>query len=261
MDKPKVPAVEQAIKILLTLAKNPSKKMKLTSICREVGIYKSKGYEILKILNRYGFVNKDPNTKEYSLGPEFIYLASIVLENLDYKNIAEPYIKELANETNCASFMGIIVDDYFYIIAKQDVDIGVKLTIPLGFRFPLFFGAHGKAILFSLDSNKREEILKNKEISLHGYKKPLDIKKLEKELIFYKKFGFSTDIKEMDSRYSAIASGVFGLGNKIIGAVLLIGVFEEENKIFEFGEKVKKCAEKISYALGAKKGGINHEGK
>ncbi len=253
--KSKVPAVEQAIKILISLAKNPSKEMNLTSICQKVGIHKSKGYEILSTLKKYGIVNKDPETKKYSLGPELIYLASKVVENLDYKNVAEPYLKNLSENTQCSSFMGIITDDYIYIIAKQDVDIGVKLTIPLGFRFPIAFGAHGKAIIGSLEEEERENFLKTKELHIHGYKKEIDFKKLKDEIDFYKNYGFSFDIKEMDPRYSAIASTVHGLRKKIVGVVLIVGVFGKD-KIFEYGEKVKICAHKISYALGAKKEGV-----
>ena len=253
--KSKVPAVEQAIKILFSLAKNPSKEMSLTSICKEVGIYKSKGYEILSTLNSFGLVNKDPHTKKYSLGPELIYLASKVLDDLDYKNIAEPYLEQLAEETNCASFMGITNDEYLYIIAKKDIDIGIKLTIPLGFRFPITFGAHGKAIIASLKDEERELFLKSKELHIHGYKKEPKLKKLEEEIEFYKKYGFAVDIKEMDSRYSAIASTVSSIEREIIGTVLIIGVFEED-KIFDYGNKVKECAQKLSYALGAKKEGL-----
>jgi len=248
---PKVPAVEQAVKVLMCLTKAPSYGMNLTSICKEVGIHKSKGYGILTTLKEFGLVKKDESTKKYTLGPALIFLASKVLENMDYKIISEPYLIELANETGCASFFGLIVDDYIYVIAKHDVDLGLKLTIPLGYRFPITYGAHGKAIFASLKEKEREKILNTKNLYFHGYKE-VDLKKMCEEVKFYEKHGFAIDIKEMDPRFNAIASAVLGLKGKVVGVVVIIGVFEED-KVFEYGLKVKKCAEKISYALGAKR--------
>jgi hypothetical protein len=40
--KPIVPAVEQASRILLSLAEGPKFKMSLTDICRQVGIHKGR---------------------------------------------------------------------------------------------------------------------------------------------------------------------------------------------------------------------------
>ncbi len=248
---PKVPAVDQASEVLLCLAKGPVQGMKLTDICKEVGIHKSKGYGILNTLKEFGIINKDPETKLYTLGPTLIFLASKVLENMDYKSISEPYLKELAETTGCASFMGLIVDDYIYVISKQDPDIGVKLTISLGYRFPITYGAHGKAIFSSLDNKSQEKLLISKELHFHGYKKTTDIKKLRDEIKFYKEHGFALDMGDMDPRYNAVASAVLGIKNKVVGVVFIVGVFDKD-KAYEFGEKVKICAKKISFAIGAK---------
>jgi len=63
-----VPAVDQASRILLYLAKGPSLKANLTDICKSVGIHKSKGYTILNTLQKYSFVQKTAAGKTYSLG-------------------------------------------------------------------------------------------------------------------------------------------------------------------------------------------------
>ena len=64
----KVPAVEQAIRIMLYLANSGSNPKSLTDICQEVGIHRSKAFSILNTLNEHGFVKKNPNRKGYVLG-------------------------------------------------------------------------------------------------------------------------------------------------------------------------------------------------
>jgi len=64
-----VPAVDQAIRVLLCLSRNGNHSLSLTDICREVGIHRSKAYSILNTLQAYGLVKKNPNRQGYILGP------------------------------------------------------------------------------------------------------------------------------------------------------------------------------------------------
>jgi len=248
--KSKVPAVDQAAKILLCLAEKNSS-MSLTSICKSVGIHKSKGYEILTTLMHYGFVNKDPESKKYSLGPALIHLASNVLSQMDYKLISEPFLKKLAEATKCAAFFGVIIEDYLYIISKSEPDIDIKVTTPLGRKFPITHGAHGKAIIASVDESKRKEILKTEKLYFYGYNKNIDFNKLHEDIEFYKKYEFAVDPGDMKPNIKAIASTVYNLKGEVIGVVLILGVFHEKD-YFKLGEMVKDCAKNISFALGRK---------
>ena len=99
-----VPAVHQAVAILNCLAKSPTTKAKLTDICSTVGIHKSRGYSILNTLMKFGFVKKEPTTKSYSLGPALIFLSGKALDHMDYREIVEPYLASLAEETNSTSW-------------------------------------------------------------------------------------------------------------------------------------------------------------
>ena len=73
--------------------------MKLTEICKEVGIHKSKGHSILNTLSQFGLVEKDPRTKTYSLGTALIFLSRHVLDHLSYPDIVAPFLEDLARET------------------------------------------------------------------------------------------------------------------------------------------------------------------
>ena len=103
-----VPAVDQASRILLCLAKSPSMKVNLTDICKSVGIHKSKGYSILKTLKKYGLVQKDPAGKTYSLGVGLVSLSRRVLDNLNYSEVAVPVLEMLAKKTHSTALFGLI---------------------------------------------------------------------------------------------------------------------------------------------------------
>ena len=92
----KVPAVDQAIRVMLCLADSGSTPKSLTGICKEVGIHRSKAFSILNTLNEYGFVRKNPNRKGYVLGPGLLTLTGKMLETLSLSRLFEGVLSDLA---------------------------------------------------------------------------------------------------------------------------------------------------------------------
>ncbi len=224
--------------------------MKLTDICNHVGIHKSKGYSILNTLNNFGFVEKDHQTKTYSLGPALIFLSGRVLDTMDYRNRVAPFLEYLAKETNSAAFFGLIVDEHVFIIAKHEVDSGIKITIPLGYRFPITYGAHGKAIVAFLPKREREKILAAEKLWFYGDISPLNMERLGDEFARCRQLGFALDRGEMDPRFNAVAAPVFGPHGKLIASIFVIGIFDER-LVDKYGYEVAKCGKEVSYNFGA----------
>ena len=100
-----VPAVDQAAKVLISMAKSQENAMRLTDIFREVDIPASKAFSILATLNKYGFIEKDPQTKTYSLGLGLLFLARRVLDRLDIRNIVPPLWKNCQNRLEKLCFL------------------------------------------------------------------------------------------------------------------------------------------------------------
>ena len=204
-----VPAVDQASRILICLARNPSFKMNLTDICRSVAIHKSKGYSILKTLQRYGFVHKDALGKTYSLGFGLISLSRKVLERLDYESIAGPHLKKLADQTHSTALLGIIDDMNVFVVAKQEADQAIGVTTRIGHRFSISHGAHGKAIVSFLPKHDQERILQQGRLFFHGTAEKLDRKRLKDEIRQCSQKGYAVDIGELNPGINVIASPLF----------------------------------------------------
>lgn len=251
LDKPLVPAVEQASRILLCLGENPDFKMKLTDICRQVGIYKSKGHSILNTLKQFGFVEKDPQLKTYSLGHALIFLSRHVLDNLYYPDIVAPFLDGLAKETNGTALFGLILGDHLLVIGKREGNQNIGLSIRLGHRFHITLGAHGKAIAAFMPEADREKILAKKRIYFHGLDvSRLNLGRLREELNQCRQLGYAQDVGEVTMGVNFISAPVFGVQEKMVGCIILIGTFAE-NLIEKYGPKTSEIARRISYKLGA----------
>lgn len=247
---PWVPAVDQASRILFCLAESPRHKMALTDICQKVEIYKSKGHSILNTLKEFGLVEKDPQTKAYSLGPGLIFLSRHVLDNLYYPDIAAPFLQSLARETNGTAVFGLIHGDHVFVVGKNEGNQNIGFTLRLGHRFHVTLGAHGKAIVAFMEEEERKKLFAGKKLYFYGDKAALDTKRLKEDFAKCRQLGFARDMGEVTPGVNVISSPLFAHQGKLIGCLILIGAFAED-RMGAYGTKVAEVARQISYRLGA----------
>ena len=247
---PLVPAVQQGAEILICLAKSPTFKMRLTDICQQVGIHRSKGYSILNTLKNFGFVEKDPQTKTYSLGPALVFLSGRVLDNIYYQEKVTPFLESLAKETQSTAFFGLIVDSNLFVMAKHEAYGGVNISIRLGYRFPLTYRSHGKAILAFLPRDEREQLLESEKPLFYDDTSPVKMERLREELDRCRQVGYAQDVGDLHLQYNSVAAPVFGHTGKVVACLVVVGVFDE-SLVGHYGYKVVECAKSVSYTFGA----------
>lgn len=245
----RVPAVEQASRILLALAQGSEAKVTLTEICRMVGIHKSKGYSILNTLQQFAFVQRSPDSKTYALGPGLLFLSSKVLRNLDLREAVAPVLRELSHQTNSTAFLGLISDNHVFVAAKDEGMQDIGVMIRLGHRFPLAWGAHGKSIVAFLPEAEREKVLGSPKLYFHGNPSNFNQDRLEEEMAQCRRTGFAVDLGGMKGGVHAVASPVFGPSGKLIGSLAVVGTFPKES-VKKYGPAVAAAAKKFSELIG-----------
>lgn len=247
--KPVVPAVEQACKILLSLGNN-QREMRLSQICKHLGMHRSKVHAILHALLPFGFVEKDNLAKTYSLGPALFSLGRTFLDNLSYPAIVEPFLETLAGETNATAVFGFITGDHLLAVAKREGNHNIGITLRVGHSVPIALGAHGKAILAFMPEEGRRKILSDDSLHFKGNILHLNKRHLEKELSRCRDLGFARDVGEVTPGVNVVSAPVFGAEKEIIGCLMLFGTFPLK-MIDSFGQKVAEVARQVSYKIGA----------
>jgi len=222
-----VPAVDQAARVLINMAKSQETAMRLTDIFREVDISPSKAFSILATLNKYGFIEKDPQTKTYSLGLGLLYLANRVLDRLDIRDIVTPFVEELSKQTRKTVIFGLINGEHVFVVAKREGDPFMDISIRLGHRFHITFGSLGKAIVPFLPETERNKILSRKKLYFYGDPSRMDRDRLLKEMEQCRKLGFAEEIGDIRPGIHAISAPVMGPRGKVIGCIALVGTFAE----------------------------------
>jgi DNA-binding IclR family transcriptional regulator len=244
-----VPAVDQAIRVLLCLADGGSNPESLTDICREVGIHRSKAFSILNTLQEHGFVKKIPNRKGYVLGPGLLTLAGKLLANLSLPRSAEPILYNLAKKASATVALGVISDDATFVVAQYEGAPGIGIYSTIGFVTPITYGAHGKAIAAFLSEAELEELLKLKDLYFYGTPDKYNKARLMKELAGCRKNGFAVELGDIRPGVNAIASAILDQEGKPVGYITVVGFFSEKEAL-KLGPLAAEAAQIISKESG-----------
>jgi DNA-binding IclR family transcriptional regulator len=223
----------------------PGLQANLTNISKSVGISKSKAYAILNTLQRFGFVIRDSDTKHYSLGLYMMTIGQKVMENVDYRELSGPFLKELARKTNSTAFLGLIDSNNRFIIARQESTRRINIIAQSDRTYPLTFGAHGKAIVAFLESEEREKILSEKSLYFHQDPELFNRDLLLKELEECRLSGFASDHDTGYPIIKILAAPFFDANEKPLGTIQIIGLLEEK-EIAAHGAMLVETARRFS---------------
>jgi|LSQX01.2.fsa_nt_gb DNA-binding IclR family transcriptional regulator len=252
-----VPAVDQSIRLLFTLANTVGGEASLTELVKQVGISKSKGLAILNTLRHAGLVTRNDRTKNYRLGPNVLLLSRALINNTDIGQEAAPYLEELAAQTGCSIHLGVVSGETMFVAARRHAPGGTYIAIDVGQRYPLTWGAHGRAYLATLSPEDLERRLSQSSILQAGEtaRDAIDRETLRTEVDESRKLGYGAALGTTWSGLNAVSAVTKvefpeepGL-RRVAGFVVAVGSFSPE-RAREIGLKTLETAERISRELG-----------
>lgn len=251
----RVPAADQAIRILFCLADNAPQRLKLTAVCEAVGINKSKGYSLLNTLAHHGLVNKDPDSKTYSLGLELLSLSRRLLDHLGYKELASPHLERLARVTRATALFCVLRGERAYVAAKHEAAQPIGVSIRVGHVFPATHGAHGLAMAAFLDPDKLEALLQQPELYFLGgpVATSAGLEQVRTELAQCRRRGYARDPGRLQHGINAVSAPVFDSRGEVFGSVVVVGTFPAR-QMDDHGVQASLAAKRISNTLGAPSG-------
>lgn len=245
-----VPAVEQAIRVLLCLAGSKASHMSLTEICEEVGIHKSKAFGILYTLQRFSLVRSRGRKKGYALGTGLITLSRKVLDGFNVIAFAEPILEELSRKVNGTAALGMIDGDDVVVVSRYEGGTDIGVTIRTGHHLPISYGSHGKATAAFMSENELKKLLQKEKLYFHGDPENFDRERLMDELKQCRKTGYALDMGEVTPGINSAAAPVIDISGKPIGYLVVLGFFSPEATM-EYGPFVAEAGRDLSRQLGA----------
>jgi|tagenome__1003787_1003787.scaffolds.fasta_scaffold20282644_1 IclR family KDG regulon transcriptional repressor len=145
----------KGLHVLTVLATKTS--ASLIELSRAVEIDQSTAHRLLRVMVGMGFVEKHPETKRYSVGPQFRALLSGRYGRI--QRAAFPAMRALVESLAVTVALRIQEGKQMVIIERVESNDLLRVSYPLGFRHSILFGSSGKVFLAFLPTYEVTQLL------------------------------------------------------------------------------------------------------
>src|SRR5699024_5758720 len=158
-------------------------------------------------LELVGFVSRNQETKEYSLGPRLIQLANASFIQFDIVRETYPALKRLFETVGTTVNLGMLQGNEVLFINKFTVsDTSNKTLSRIGFTQPIYCSAMGKAMLSTFLPKERKSYLDQVELVPNTIHTLNDKKELEEQLILIQERGYAIDDREAEENIYCVGT-------------------------------------------------------
>lgn len=209
MSKKKKPYGSVLIKAvqILDLLSQRSEPQSMTEISTYTEITMSTTNKVLKTLDLVGFVKRDSQTKDYSLGPRLIQLANASFIQFDIARETYPTLKHLYERVDTTVNLGMHSDNQVLFVNKFSERESSAATVSrIGFTQPMYCSAMGKAILAAFTSEERAAYLDQVELIPNTEYTMTDRRELEKDIATIQKRGYAIDDREAEDNIYCVGT-------------------------------------------------------
>jgi DNA-binding IclR family transcriptional regulator len=243
----KLASLEKSLKVLDILSEKP-RGWSLSELAAASGCPPSTLHHILSTFLPRDYVAQDPETKKYSLGYKFLSLSRTILDNIDVREIAHSYLRELHKECNEATHLAVLRNRKVLYIDKVQKQGGLSLATYVGFYTDPHAAAGGKVLISELSDAEIAEIYSRGPLKHYGPNTITSLDKLHQELARIRTQGYAIDDEEYYEGVRCVAAPVRA-GGKIVASISVTGAIftmTMERINAELKEMVMEAAGKIS---------------
>lgn len=223
----------------------------VSEIARELGLGKAVVHRILQSLASRSFVEPDPQTRGYRLGPGAVALGARALRDLDLRRAARPVLSALRDQTRETTTLSAPIDGSRVYLDQYESPQEIKMKVELGRPYPLYAGASSRAILAFLPESIQESVIAAglSPLTSETIGAP---EVLRRRLAETRATGYATSRGERQQGAGSVAAPVFGMDGDVAGAISVCGPvsrFDTES-VQRYVPLVRRAATEISRALG-----------
>ncbi|OPL17509.1 MAG: hypothetical protein AVO38_00555 [delta proteobacterium ML8_D] len=229
-----------------------SGELRLKDIADRLEIDKSTIHRFLKTLLKYNYIKMNPVSKKYSLGLKFLNIATGIIESIDVRNIAHPYLIELEEYTNETIHLTTFEGDRVVYIDKIESSKPIRMYSRIGNIAPIHCTAAGKVILAFQKNEVVERIVRELDFIPRTKNTITDREEFIKNLKDVRDRGFGIDNSENEESICCIAAPIRDYSRKVKYAVSISAIRTrmDLSKLVVFKDILIDKANIISKELG-----------
>lgn len=255
--KPKnlIQTIERVSVILDVLARS-SRGISLGDVAAKVDLPKGTTHRILSSLIYFDFVRQDSETRNYSLGFKLVELGNSLLEQINIRKEAEPFLAALSKKTHETAYLAILDRTEVVYIEKfesEDDSIGLRASSKVGQRNMANSCSLGKALLAQLPDDELDAMLHEMKFVQKTANTITDPLQLKDHLRVVRARGYAVDDEEAELGIRCVAAPVRNKIGLTVAAVSVSGPairITREKIQGVLKDDVMATALEISQALG-----------
>jgi DNA-binding IclR family transcriptional regulator len=254
MDKKNPNAIEKALEILLAFLPY-NQELGTMDISKKLGLHKATASRILRTLADKGFLQQDPETRKFTLGPAASDIGRAYNNGLNANlvQLARPYIDDLRSTLEETVVLEVLSGSSTVMAYVAEGPQRVRIAGTVGDRLPVHAAAGAKAILAFLPPDM-VEILIGDNLPQLTPNTITDPDAYMQELERIRREGYSLDVEEIDIGINAVGAPIFDHESKPVAAVVIAGpaqrITGDNNSAVVTW--IKKAADEISRRLNYK---------
>jgi DNA-binding IclR family transcriptional regulator len=212
-------SADRVFEILEEIVGSNKKGLRHGEIAQALNIPKGSLSKLLSSLVARDYLMIDTITREYSIGPQILFLANSYFAGLDIIQIARPIIREAMIRTGESTLLLIKSREEGLIVCKEDSPHILIARLRIGARVPLYATAVGKAILAFLSAEEVDRYISSVELSPLTQTTITNPDILRRELKLIRAKGLAYCNGEQFEDLFAIAAPVFDWDNRVVASV------------------------------------------
>ena len=229
MEEKIVKSVDQMLQVL-ELFSADKQSWGVTEISEALHLYKSTVFGILKTFESRGFMKKDDKTQKYQLDIKFMPIISAILNKMDLKQVALPFMDKLSKKYDESVHLTLAVEDKLFPIMMIESTKSLRSFIVLGEGIPLYCTASGKTILAYWPTTKLEDYLAKQDFKKFTETTITDVDVLRQELINILKNGYAVNNSEHEEGIRCVSGPIFNFNGQVLGTISVTGPTIRMNK-------------------------------
>jgi DNA-binding IclR family transcriptional regulator len=202
-------------------------------------------------LEKAGYVEQSPESKEYRLTLKVFELGSRVASRTTIRDIASVEIERLSHQHGMTTNYGVLVGGDVLYLSKVETDDLLTLNLPPGSRAPATCTAMGKAML-AFEPGQLTRLVGEEPYVAKTEHSLVTAHALEEELEAIRLAGYAIDRQELALGLWCVAAPILDHSGRQAGAISL-AVFHphlDESECARLGKTVQVYANRISRRMG-----------
>lgn len=214
----------ERVSLILDILGQHTQGISVKELSAKVELPKGTTHRLLSSLVYFDFVSQDELTKNYHLGFKLVELGNLLINQLDFRNVARPFMLKLAEKTGETIHLVILDQNEALYIEKVALNqTGLQMMSRVGLRIPIHSSSVGKILAAFLAEDELDQIVKARSLSRSTQNTITHSSRFKEHLQDVRDRGYAIDDEENEKGIRCVAAPIRNENGEVIAAMSISG--------------------------------------